>query len=230
MSGTDPQLTRTAIEVAPLLLGCVLTVEREGHQVGVRITEVEAYEGAEDPGSHAYRGRTARNDSLFGPPGTLYCYFTYGMHHCANVVCGTEGRASAVLLRGGEIIGGADTARARRRNPRRERDLANGPAKLAQAVGLDLSCNGLELITGVDVTDAPQRAAKETALAATLSRLPATAPPGVRSGPRVGVAGPGGSNAYHWRFWLEEEPTVSAYRAAKPRHGRKPAGTPGHGD
>ncbi len=230
MNSTDPQLTRTAIDVAPLLLGSVLTVQRDGHQVGVRITEVEAYEGSDDPGSHAYRRRTARNDSLFGPPGTLYCYFTYGMHHCANIVCGTEGRASAVLLRGGEIIVGADTARTRRRNPRRERDLANGPAKLAQAVGLDLSCNGLELATGFERTVPREAGTAPAQVVATLSLLPETAPSGVRTGPRVGVAGPGGSSDYPWRFWLDQEPTVSAYRAAKPRNRRKPAGTPGHND
>ena len=227
MSGTDPQLTRTAIDVAPLLLGSILTVQREGHRVGVRITEVEAYEGSADPGSHAYRGRTARNDSLFGPPGTLYCYFTYGMHHCANIVCGADGRASAVLLRAGEIITGSETARARRRNPRRERDLANGPAKLAQAVGLDLHCNGLELITGVQGLGLQELDAVPSPLGATLSSLPETAPQAVRCGPRVGVAGPGGISDYPWRFWLDQEPTVSAYRAAKPRHRTKPARNPG---
>ncbi|WP_417220660.1 DNA-3-methyladenine glycosylase [Arthrobacter sp.] len=224
VTGTDPQLSRTALEVAPLLLGAVLTVRRDGVTVAVRITEVEAYEGEQDPGSHGYRGRTARNASLFGPPGTLYCYFTYGMHHCANIVCGTEGRASAVLLRGGEIIAGEDEARARRRNPARARDLANGPAKLAQALGLDLSCDGWAISTGVE--DQPEPGAGPTGpeSAITLSPLPSAVPPRVRTGPRVGVAGPGGTTDYPWRFWLEGEESVSAYRAAQPRKRRKPAG------
>lgn len=225
MSVIDPQLTRTAIDAAPLLLGTILTVQRDGHQVAVRITEVEAYEGSEDPGSHAYRGRTKRNDALFGPAGTLYCYFTYGMHHCVNIVCGNEGRASAVLLRGGEVILGEDTARVRRRNPRRVRDLANGPAKLAQALGLDLRCNGLELITGAGATSAGTPDDVTAELGATLTPLPEIAPPGIRSGPRVGVAGPGGSGDYPWRFWLEGESTVSTYRAAKAGNRGKPAGS-----
>lgn len=222
MTGTDPQLSRTALQVAPLLLGTVLTVHRDGTTVAVRITEVEAYEGEADPGSHGFRGRTARNSSLFGPPGTLYCYFTYGMHHCANIVCGSAGRASAVLLRGGEIIAGEQDARARRRNPARARDLANGPAKLAQALGLDLSSDGLRVHThhtgaGPDDGASPR-------LWATLSPLPALAPPGVKTGPRVGVAGPGGTADYPWRFWLEGEESVSAYRAAAPRRRARAAG------
>lgn len=223
MTATDPQLSRTALDVAPLLLGTVLTVKRFGVRVAVRITEVEAYEGDQDPGSHGFRGRTARNASLFGPPGTLYCYFTYGMHHCANIVCGTEGRASAVLLRGGEIIAGEDTARARRRNPARVRDLANGPAKLAQALGLSLDCDGWKIATGHPAVagDAQNAGTPE---GATLSPLPAVAPAGVRTGPRVGVAGPGGSADYPWRFWLDGEDSVSVYRPAQPRKRRKSAG------
>ncbi|HXD27389.1 MAG TPA: DNA-3-methyladenine glycosylase [Arthrobacter sp.] len=228
MTGTDPQLSRTALEVAPLLLGAVLTVHRGGATVAVRITEAEAYEGEADPGSHGFRGRTARNSSLFGPPGTLYCYFTYGMHHCANIVCGSEGRASAVLLRGGEIIAGEPEARARRRNPVRARDLANGPAKLAQALGLDLTCDGLHLDTQYTGTGADNAAPGR--LWATLSPLPALAPPGVKTGPRVGVAGPGGSTDYPWRFWLEGEESVSAYRAATPRRRPRPAGRGAHTD
>ncbi|WP_372699925.1 DNA-3-methyladenine glycosylase [Arthrobacter sp. JSM 101049] len=227
MTGTDPQLARTALEVAPLLLGTVLTVHRDGSAVAVRITEVEAYEGESDPGSHGFRGRTARNASLFGPPGTLYCYFTYGMHHCANIVCGTEGRASAVLLRGGEIVAGEQRARERRRNPARARDLANGPAKLAQALGLDLSSDGMHLDTqypGTRPAGTGHDGGASPGPRATLSPLPALAPSGVKTGPRVGVAGPGGSTDYPWRFWLDGEESVSAYRAATPRRRRKPAG------
>ena len=115
------------LEVAPRLLGATL---RHG-EVSLRVTEVEAYDGPNDPGSHAYRGRTARNAVMFGPPAHLYVYFTYGMHHCCNVVVGPEGTPSAVLLRAGEVVDGRDVARARR--PRsRERDLARGPARLCR--------------------------------------------------------------------------------------------------
>jgi DNA-3-methyladenine glycosylase len=128
------------LEVAPALLGAIL---RHG-DVAVRLTEVEAYDGADDPGSHAHRGRTARNSVMFGPAGHLYVYFTYGMHHCCNVVCGPEGAASAVLLRAGEVVEGLETARQRRpRSP--DRDLARGPARLCRTLDIDLRNNGARL-------------------------------------------------------------------------------------
>lgn len=202
---------RPVLEVAPELLGCVV---RHG-RVAVRVTEVEAYAGERDPGSHAFRGRTARNAVMFGPPGHLYCYFTYGMHTCCNLVCGPEGEASAVLLRGGEVVDGEPVARARRERsrPMARRDLARGPARLVQALGLDLSADGR------DVTD-PRGDL-------TLSAAdPAVATGEARTGPRVGVRGPGGDGtAYPWRFWLADEATVSTYRPAapRPRAGRGPA-------
>jgi DNA-3-methyladenine glycosylase len=122
-------LSGPVLEVAPRLLGSVL---RQG-EVACRITEVEAYDGSGDPGSHAFRGPTPRNAVMFGPPGHLYVYFTYGMHFCCNVVCGPEGTASAVLLRAGQVVDGLEVARERRPAARHDRDLARGPARLALA-------------------------------------------------------------------------------------------------
>lgn len=184
-------LAGPVLEVAPALLGAVV---RHG-EVAVRLTEVEAYAGADDPGSHAYRGRTERTAVMFGPPGHLYVYFTYGMHHCANVVCGPKGSASAVLLRAGEVVEGVEQAR-ERRGSATERDLARGPARLAQALGLDLTHRGIDLVEGavrLQVGDTPD-------------------PRTVLTGPRVGLRG---APERPWRFWLRDEPTVSAYRPAK---------------
>ena len=124
-------LAGPVLEVAPRLLGS--TLWHDG--VAVRLTEVEAYDGPNDPGSHAANGPTPRNQVMFGPPGVLYVYFVYGMHHCANVVCGPEGQASAVLMRAGQIDG-------------RDPGVARGPAKLCRALGLDTSFTGTELGAG----------------------------------------------------------------------------------
>ncbi len=188
-------LVRPSVEVAPGLLGGLLTVDG----VVLRITEVEAYLGADDPGSHAFRGKTARNSVMFGPPGHLYTYFTYGMHVCANVVCSPEGLASGVLLRAGEIVEGVEVARSRRSTSKTDADLARGPARLAQAMGITLAHGGTDLATG------PVRL-----------ELPGHPAPFV-SGPRTGVSGPGGSDDFPWRFWIEGDPTVSPYRAHAPR-------------
>lgn len=181
------------------LLGCRLTAGG----VTVRLTEVEAYAGVgADPASHAHRGRTARNEVMFGPPGRLYVYFTYGMHWCANVVCGPEGEASAVLLRAGEVVDGLAAARARRSTAGRDRDLARGPARLATALGIDGTDNGADLLGASGIT-------------LTLgSGVDATA---VRSGPRVGVAD---GHDLRWRFWLDGEPTVTGYRSGRRRASR----------
>jgi DNA-3-methyladenine glycosylase len=184
------RLDRPADQVAPDLLGCVL----EGHGVQVRLTEVEAYSGEGlDPASHAHRGPTARNTLMFGPPGFLYVYFTYGMHWCANVVTGPEGRASAVLLRAGEVVGGLDVARARR--PRAsDRELCRGPARLAKALALDRESLGLNLLDP----------------ASPVRLLPRRGPrPVVSSGPRVGITV---GTQTPWRFWVEGDPTVSSYK------------------
>ncbi|HEU5266122.1 MAG TPA: DNA-3-methyladenine glycosylase [Jatrophihabitans sp.] len=129
MTPPRTRLTGPAVDIAPRLLGAVLVSDLDGETVAVRLTEVEAYEGVKDAASHAYRGRTQRTAVMFGPPGHLYCYFTYGMHWCANVVCGTDGVAAAVLLRAGEVIAGLDAARRRRPAARRDADLARGPAR-----------------------------------------------------------------------------------------------------
>ena len=187
---------RDVLEVAPALLGCLLV----NAGVTLRLTEVEAYAGEKgDPGSHAFRGQTPRTAVMFGPAGHLYVYFTYGMHFCANVVTGSDGFASAVLLRAGEVVAGHDLAAARRPGIR-ERDWARGPARLTVTMGLGRPDNGADLCGP---------AAQPRILAPLTPIDPAT----IRTGPRVGVRGPGGDGtAYPWRFWLDGEPTVSVYR------------------
>jgi DNA-3-methyladenine glycosylase len=194
------------LDVAPALLGA--TISHAG--VTIRLTEVEAYAGEKDPGSHAFRGPTPRTEVMFGRAGHLYVYFTYGMHWCANVVTGTEGEASAVLLRAGEVVGGHDVA-ADRRTGIAERDWARGPARLASTLGLDGTQTGLDAC-------APDGAA---AFHSPAEHVPASR---IRTGPRVGVAGVGGdAERYPWRFWLEGERSVSVYRPAKPRRRRERA-------
>ena len=144
-------LSRDARQVAPQLLGAVLTHEGRDGPVSVRITEVEAYLGPHDslhpdPGSHTFRGATARNAVMFGPAGHLYVYFTYGMHHCANIVCGPEGVASAVLLRAGEIVAGESLALKRRPTSKASKDLASGPARLATALGITTADSGRDAL------------------------------------------------------------------------------------
>jgi DNA-3-methyladenine glycosylase len=139
---------RDSREVAPELLNKVLV---RGARSG-RIVEVEAYAGAEDPASHGYRGLTPRTTTMFGPPGHLYVYFTYGMHFCANAVCGEEGTSSAVLLRALAPLTGLDEMEAARGPAvRRARDLCSGPAKLCQALGIDRDLDGADLVAGDDL-------------------------------------------------------------------------------
>jgi DNA-3-methyladenine glycosylase len=189
------RLVGPALLVAPQLLGAVLVSELDGARVAVRLTEVEAYEGVEDPASHAFRGRTARTAVMFGPPGHLYCYFTYGMHWCANVVCGSDGVAAAVLLRAGEVIDGLETARRRRPAARRDADLARGPARLASCLALGRATNGIDLCAA----DSAVR----------LTSMPSRRRPGILAGPRVGITV---ATEQAWRFWLPDEPTVSAFK------------------
>lgn len=194
---------RDPLAVAHDLLGC--RIVHGG--VTIRLTEVEAYAGERDPGSHAFRGRTARTAVMFGRPGHLYVYFTYGMHHCVNAVTGVEGAASAVLLRAGEVVDGHDAAAARRAGVR-QRDWARGPARLALCLGLTRADDGVD---ACGRRRQPRFEAPSEAVDAGL----------VQTGPRVGVSGPGGDGAaYPWRFWLDGEATVSAYRPAVARRRR----------
>ncbi|HEX3793172.1 MAG TPA: DNA-3-methyladenine glycosylase [Acidimicrobiales bacterium] len=136
-------LAGDSTKVAPWLLNKLLV---RGNRVG-RIVEVEAYRGIEDPASHAYRGPTPRTQIMFGEAGFLYVYFTYGVHWCANVVCGVDGVASAVLIRALAPVDGIEDMRLARPAARRDRDLSNGPAKLCQALGITGSDNGTDLLT-----------------------------------------------------------------------------------
>ena len=215
---TRPFFARPVLQVAPELLGC--TVSHAG--VTVRLTEVEAYDGSNDPGSHAFRGLTARTQVMFGEPGGLYVYFTYGMHWCANLVCGSVGAASAVLMRAGEVVEGLEVAESRRSGVI-ERDLARGPARLAMALALGRDQNGIDTVA-TDSAFVMRAAMRGRAPVSPVS--PVSPGAVVRTGPRVGVSGPGGDGAsYPWRFWLEGEATVSAYRPGTVRR-PKPAVRP----
>jgi len=184
-------LSGPVLRVAPRLLGAVL---RHG-DVAVRVTEVEAYAGPDDPGSHAHRGPTPRNAVMFGPPGHLYVYFTYGMHYCCNVVVGPPGSPSAVLLRAGEVVAGEEIARSRRGSSS-ERDLARGPARLCQALAIGPDENGVDLRIGpVTLEPAPRPVPRAR----------------VGRGPRVGLRL---AADRPWRFWITGESTVSTYRPA----------------
>jgi DNA-3-methyladenine glycosylase len=139
---------RDSLVVARDLIGCLFVVDQPWGRVGVRLVETEAYRGEDDPGSHGYRGETDRTRTMFGSPGRLYVYFTYGMHWCVNVVCGKEGVCMAVLLRAGEPVFGIDHMRERRPSITDDRLLAAGPARLAQAMGLAKADDGMSLLRG----------------------------------------------------------------------------------
>lgn len=211
MSGLRPatraDLAGLPVEVAPRLLGAHLTTVIEGVAVTVRLTEVEAYHGlgtgaVPDPGSHARRGETARNATMWGEPGHLYVYLSHGIHSCVNVVCGPVGVAGGILLRGAEVIEGVDAATSRRPAARRGVDLARGPGRLGDAIGLRHPVHdGIDAITGVERHGATARLA--------LRESPVEH---FASGPRVGVAGVAGTDAFPWRFWIAGDPTVSPFR------------------
>jgi DNA-3-methyladenine glycosylase len=189
--------------VAPTLLGCWLVTDRPEGRVALRLTEVEAYSGnGVDPAAHSHRGPTPRAAIMFGPPGRLYVYFSYGVHWCANVVVGPEGAGSAVLLRAGEVVVGEELARSRRPAARVARDLARGPARLAQALAIGPDDKDADLLS-------PDSAV----------RLHAGPPPAaVSAGPRVGITQ---AMDLPWRFWVTDAPSVSVFRAGgKPRRRR----------
>ena len=188
-----PLLAGSSVDIAPRLLGALL----HGRGVTVRLTEVEAYRGETDPGSHAFRGPTPRTRIMFERPGTLYVYFSYGMHVCANIVTSPAGEASAILVRAGEVVDGLDLARERRATSKTDADLARGPARLCVALGITLGDNGDDLATGDIRLELPDAAVAPVAFA---------------QGPRTGVSGAGGSDEYPWRFWIPGDPTVSPYK------------------
>lgn len=183
------------VVVAPLLLNKVLIAGCLSVPMAGRIVEVEAYRGFDDPASHAFHGPTPRNSVMFGPPGRLYVYLSYGVHYCCNVVCRPEGVPGAVLIRALAPLAGLDVMRSRRTAARRDRDLCSGPGKLCQALGLDRSFDGADLL-GV---------ASEVRLVDDGSSPPAE----IAAGPRIGISAQLLTAAEPWRFWVADEPNVS---------------------
>jgi len=226
---------RPATEVAPDLLGSILWHASPAGLVAARLVEVEAYRGAIDPASHAFRGRTARNAVMFGPPGHAYVYFSYGMHYCVNLVCEPAGRGEAVLIRAGAVVAGAELARRRRyglpdavadpadgvgtadrsgdpgsrrggRVRSRDLDLARGPGRLCQALGIDRSLDGADACASrCPLGISPPGAADRPLDAAAIT---------IATGPRVGISR---AADRPWRYWLAGDGHVSVYRASKPR-------------
>ena len=192
---TEADLLGPVDVVGRSLLGCWVVTDRPEGQVAVRLTEVEAYSGeGEDPASHAHRGPTPRAAIMFGPPGRLYVYFSYGVHWCANVVVGPAGRGSAVLLRAGEVVVGQELAALRRPAARVPRELARGPAKLTQALAIGPGDKDARLLDPASPV-----------------RLHRGSPPAlVSAGPRVGISV---ATELPWRFWETGATSVSAFRA-----------------
>jgi DNA-3-methyladenine glycosylase len=200
-----------SVKVAIQLLNKVFARRDESGKVVVsgRIVEVEAYRGASDPASHAYRGQTERNAVMFGPPGRLYVYFTYGMHWCANVVCAKEGVPEAVLLRALSPVAGIEAIRVARGPGTADRDLLSGPARLCQGLGIDRADDGADLITadrGLVLIDDGVRPPEKPGISG-------------RVGIRVGTEFP-------WRFWVPGDPNVSKGRVGPPSASRRSVGAP----
>ncbi|MGB6455174.1 MAG: DNA-3-methyladenine glycosylase [Streptosporangiaceae bacterium] len=213
---------RPATDVAPDLLGCVLWHASPAGLVAARLVEVEAYRGPIDPASHAYRGRTARNAVMFGPPGHAYVYVSYGIHYCVNLVCQPADQGEAVLIRAGAVVGGAALAGHRRYRLRdaagsgiagngsngrqRDRDLARGPGRLCQALGIDRSLDGADACgPGGPLGISPGPAFGQPEVIASAA---------IRTGPRVGISR---AADRPWRYWLADDGHVSAYKSLKAR-------------
>lgn len=183
---TNIDFYQPADVVAPQLLGCVVT----HNGVSIRLTEVEAYVGSADPAAHTFNGMTARNAAMFGPPGRLYVYFSYGIHRNGNIVCAPEGEGQGCLMRGGEVVAGEKLARERRQRPDRApipyENLARGPGNLGQALGLTLPDNG----TPVQLSEREEE-------------------PEWVAGPRIGISKNAGAPL---RFWIPRNRTVSTPR------------------
>jgi DNA-3-methyladenine glycosylase len=183
---------RPSSELAPDLLGARLVHETADGPIGGLIVEVEAYRGPEDLAAHSSRGRTARNAVMFGPPGHLYVYLIYGLHHCLNVVAGPGTKPEAVLIRALQLDEGIELARIRRGENVQERRLAAGPGNVGSALGIDRRLNGVDLLVG-PVRVEPRRGP----------------PPAVSRGPRIGVDYSGDWAARPLRFWITDDPHLS---------------------
>ena len=183
---------RPSAELAPELLGARLVHDTPHGHIGGRIVEVEAYRGPEDLAAHSSRGRTARNAVMFGPPGHLYVYLIYGLHHCLNVVAGPGDKPEAVLIRALQLDEGMELARARRGAATPERRLAAGPGNVGSALGVDRTLNGADLLHG------PVRVEPRIGAAPRISR-----------GPRIGVDYAGEWAARPLRFWITDDPHIS---------------------
>jgi len=233
---------RPATEVAPDLLGCVLWHDSPAGIVAARLVEVEAYRGGMDAASHAFRGPTARNAVMFGPPGHAYVYFSYGMHYCVNVVCQAPGRGEAVLLRAGAVVEGAMLARQRRYGvPAASGTDAGGTSATgggtggaaAGPAGPDAGNGSRGRQRELDLARGPGRLCQALAIDRSLDGAHVCAPSGplgigpaqvdqsqadsaaiIRTGPRVGI-----SKAVElpWRYWIAGDGHVSGYRPSKPR-------------
>ena len=189
---------RPATTVAPALLGRMLVrIMDDGARLVARLVEVEAYEEG-DPASHAFRGRTPRNEVMFGPPGHLYVYFTYGMHFCSNVVTRESGRGSAVLLRAAQPLEGLE-AMASNRGRDEPRLLCSGPARLTQALGISGAENGVDLVRGPALF------------------LLSGEPPPARAIARSSRVGVNVAVDRRWRYFEKGSPFVSPGRPSGPR-------------
>jgi len=190
---------RPVLKVAPDLLGRLVVHDAEEGRVTARLTEVEAYDGPNDPGSHAFRGRSKRNGTMFGPPGHVYVYFTYGMHYCMNLVCGPEGMPTGILLRAAALTEGTELARKRRPTAKTDRDLARGPARLVEALAVTRTDDGADICGDGPLTIQHGEPPPESL---------------IRTGPRVGLRD---AAEFPWRFWIDEDPSVSIYRPHVPK-------------